>query len=106
MYKEEYKNKNTNHKNNNVRDLKIDMYQLYKEIKFLNRNLNRVEKDLEYKFRKLEVLLDDITNDNSKNKNADLMIMERLENIADFLRNNYNVVVEEREIFTLNPHDD
>ena len=106
MYKEEYKNKNTNHKNNNVRDLKIDMYQLYKEIKFLNRNLNRVEKDLEYKFRKLEVLLDDITNDNSKNKNADLMIMERLENIADFLRNNYNVVVEEREIFTLNPYDD
>lgn len=106
MYKEEYKNKNTNHKNNKVRDLKIDMYQLYKEIKFLNRNLNRVEKDLEYKFRKLEVLLDDITNDNSKNKNADLMIMERLENIADFLRNNYNVVVEEREIFTLNPHDD
>lgn len=106
MYKEEYKNKNTNHKNNKVRDLKIDMYQLYKEIKFLNRNLNRVEKDLEYKFRKLEVLIDDITNDNSKNKNADLMIMERLENIADFLRNNYNVVVEEREIFTLNPHDD
>ena len=106
MYKEEYKNKNTNHKNNKVRDLKIDMYQLYKEIKFLNRNLNRIEKDLEYKFRKLEVLIDDITNDNSKNKNADLMIMERLENIADFLRNNYNVVVEEREIFTLNPHDD
>ena len=106
MYKEEYKNKNTNHKNNNVRDLKIDMYQLYKEIKFLNRNLNRIEKDLEYKFQKIELLLDDITNDNSKNKNADLMIMERLENIADFLRNNYNVVVEEREIFTLNPHDD
>lgn len=106
MYKEEYKNKNTNHKNNKVRDLKIDMYQLYKEIKFLNRNLNRVEKDLEYKFQKIELLLDDITNDNSKNKNADLMIMERLENIADFLRNNYNVVVEEREIFTLNPHDD
>ena len=82
------------------------MYQLYKEIKFLNRNLNRIEKDLEYKFQKIELLLDDITNDNSKNKNADLMIMERLENIADFLRNNYNVVVEEREIFTLNPHDD
>ena len=101
-----YKNKKTENKNNKVRDLKIDMYQLYKEIKFLNRNLNRVEKDLEYKFRKLEVLIDDITNDNSKNKNADLMIMERLENIADFLRNNYNVVVEEREIFTLNPHDD
>ena len=82
------------------------MYQLYKEIKFLNRNLNRIEKDLEYKFQKIELLLDDITNDNSKNKNADLMIMERLENIADFLRNNYNVVVEEREIFTLNPQDD
>ncbi len=101
-----YKNKKTENKNNKVRDLKIDMYQLYKEIKFLNRNLNRIEKDLEYKFQKIELLLDDITNDNSKNKNADLMIMERLENIADFLRNNYNVVVEEREIFTLNPHDD
>ena len=100
-----YKNKKTENKNNKVRDLKIDMYQLYKEIKFLNRNLNRIEKDLEYKFQKIELLLDDITNDNSKNKNADLMIMERLENIADFLRNNYNVVVEEREIFTLNPHD-
>ena len=101
-----YKNKKTENKNNKVRDLKIDMYQLYKEIKFLNRNLNRIEKDLEYKFQKIELVLDDITNDNSKNKNADLMIMERLENIADFLRNNYNVVVEEREIFTLNPHDD
>ena len=101
-----YKNKKTENKKNKVRDLKIDMYQLYKEIKFLNRNLNRIEKDLEYKFQKIELLLDDITNDNSKNKNADLMIMERLENIADFLRNNYNVVVEEREIFTLNPHDD
>ena len=101
-----YKNKKTENKNNKARDLKIDMYQLYKEIKFLNRNLNRIEKDLEYKFQKIELLLDDITNDNSKNKNADLMIMERLENIADFLRNNYNVVVEEREIFTLNPHDD
>ena len=101
-----YNNKKTENKNNKVRDLKIDMYQLYKEIKFLNRNLNRIEKDLEYKFQKIELLLDDITNDNSKNKNADLMIMERLENIADFLRNNYNVVVEEREIFTLNPHDD
>ena len=101
-----YKNKKTENKNNKVRELKIDMYQLYKEIKFLNRNLNRIEKDLEYKFQKIELLLDDITNDNSKNKNADLMIMERLENIADFLRNNYNVVVEEREIFTLNPHDD
>ena len=101
-----YKNKKTENKNNKVRDLKIDMYQLYKEIKFLNRNLNRIEKDKEYKFQKIELLLYDITNDNSKNKNADLMIMERLENIADFLRNNYNVVVEEREIFTLNPHDD
>lgn len=101
-----YKNKKTENKNNKARDLKIDMYQLYKEIKFLNRNLNKIEKDLEYKFQKIELLLDDITNDNSKNKNADLMIMERLENIADFLRNNYNVVVEEREIFTLNPHDD
>ena len=34
------------------------------------------------------------------------MIIERLENIADFLRNNYNIVVEEREIFSINPHDD
>ena len=39
-----------------------------------------------------------------ESKNAQLMIISRLENIADFLKHNYNVVIEER--FNYNPHDD
>lgn len=120
MYKKESNNKNVN-KNKYLKienrrrvNFEIKNYEqyymesyklfekLYKKINYLNKKYNNINERLE----RIENFLININNDYKQSKNADLMIIERLENIADFLKNNYNVVIEEREIFTLNPHDD
>ena len=70
-----------------------------------NNNCKQYKKIL-YKLTRIESKLDIALKKNEERKNAELMIMTRLENIADFLRNNYNVVIEERELYSFNPHDD
>lgn len=73
---------------NNQKDITNEM--LYKRI---NKRLNDMEK-----------LLYKCIENYEESKNAELMIISRLENIADFLKHNYNVVIEER--FNYNPYDD
>ena len=75
-----------------LRDNKNDITNeiLYKKI---NKRLNGMER-----------LLYKCIENYEESKNAELMIISRLENIADFLKHNYNVVIEER--FNYNPHDD
>lgn len=70
----------------------LEEQYMYKKIL---KKLELIERQLDYNLKNYE-----------ENKNAQLMIMERLENIADFLRNNYNVVIEERERYSFNPYDD
>ena len=68
----------------------IDEYEkIIKYCKRINYKLDRIERKLNYCVKKYE-----------ESKNADLMIITRLENIADFLKNNYNVVIEENEKYT------
>lgn len=69
--------------------------------KKINRNSNYYQyKNLDYRLKKMEKNLESILKKFEENRNADLMIISRLENIADFLKNNYNVVIEEKEKYT------
>lgn len=99
MYsKEKVKKRDFNYKKN--KKMKYNLKN--KNYKSINEKIIDIKQSID----RIENLLIDIKNEYNQNKNADLMIIERLENIADFLRNNYNIVVEEREIFSINPHDD
>lgn len=66
----------------------------------LEKNYSKINK----KLNNIEKLLYKSIENYEQHKNAELMIISRLENIADFLKHNYNVVIEER--FNYNPHDD
>ncbi len=81
-------NKKESKSNNKQNDITNEM--LYRKI---NKRLDNMEKIL---YKSIE--------NYGESKNAQLMIISRLENIADFLKHNYNVVIEER--FNYNPHDD
>ena len=59
--------------------------------------LKRLYKNYNYRLTQIERKIDYCIKNYEENKNADLMIIARLENIADFLKNNYNVVIEEKE---------
>lgn len=70
------------------------------------KNIHKINKRIYKKLEKIESKIGQVLSDYEQNKNNNFLIINRLENIADFLRNNYNVVIEEREIFNFNPHDD
>lgn len=84
--------KEKNH--NNEIDFKL-FKKMLKQNEIINQKLDLLE-------TKVEKCLEDY----EKNKNADLMIIEKLENIGDFLKNNYNYVIEEKERFYRYPYDD
>lgn len=85
-----YKNTNTNEK------------LLYDIIGNIAKNYKEINEKLDSLDGKVEKCLEDY----EENKNAELMIIEKLENIGDFLRNNYNFVIEEMERFNKYPYDD
>ena len=73
-----------------------------KEMKKINNSFRKIDERL----YNLQKQIEDCKQCYENSRNADLMIISKLENIGDFLRNNYNVVIEERERFNLYPYDD
>ena len=80
----------------------IDNTQIYRKLI----KLEKLSKLLNYRLYTIEEKVEKCIQDYEESKNAQLMIISRLENIADFLKHNYNVVIEERTKFNFNPHDD
>lgn len=80
----------------------IDNEQLYRKLT----KLEKFNKVINYRLYAIEEKVQKCIQDYEESKNAQLMIISRLENIADFLKHNYNVVIEERAKFNFNPHDD
>lgn len=88
--------------NNSLKSNNFQNYNYYMELK----KLQKIDKKMHKRLERIESKIDLMLSDYEENKNTNFLIINRLENIADFLRNNYNVVIEEREVFNFNPHDD
>lgn len=61
------------------------------------KKLEKIEKSIE----ELNKNINDINQEYKDNQNSQILLLTKIENIADFIRNQYNIVIEDEEKFTV-----